>query len=124
MARVLVAEDEAPVREFVVRALQHAGHEVAAAADGLEALELLHAARYDLLVTDIRMPGLDGIALALKVGKDWPQTAVVLTSGYATERQRAHNLQALVHAVIAKPFDLKKLTDTVTAALAARPRGG
>ena len=116
LVRVLVAEDEVPVREFVVRALQHAGHEVVAAADGLEAVERLSEATFDVLVTDIRMPGMDGIALALKTAKDYPAMPVVLMSGYATERQRAHNLDAIVHSVIAKPFDLKQICDAVAAA--------
>ncbi len=122
MARILVAEDEAPVREFVVRALAHAGHEVSAVADGQLALQALARERYDLLVTDIVMPQMDGIALALKVTKEWPDMGVLLMTGYAAERQRAHNLEALIHRVIAKPFSLADFLAAVDEALARRRR--
>ena len=122
MARILVAEDEASVREFVTRALVHAGHEVVAEIDGLRALEALHGDRFDLLITDIVMPGMDGIALALKVTKDWPDLGVLLMTGYAAERQRAHNLEDLIHKVIAKPFSLTDFLAAVDEALAKAKR--
>ncbi|MBT3810677.1 MAG: response regulator, partial [Rhodospirillaceae bacterium] len=96
MARVLIAEDDGAVREFVRRALVHGGHEVATANDGLDALDVLGVdENFDLLITDIVMPGLDGIALALKVAKEHPKTAILMMTGYAAERQRAHNLEEL-----------------------------
>jgi two-component system cell cycle response regulator CpdR len=122
VARILVAEDEASVREFVSRALTHAGHEVVAVEDGLHALTALHNNRFDLLVTDIVMPGMDGIALALKVTKDWPDLGVLLMTGYAAERQRAHNLEDLIHKVISKPFSLTDFLAAVDEALARAKR--
>ena len=113
MARIIIAEDEAGVREFVSRALVIDGHQVTAVEDGLCALEALAGDSYDLLLTDIVMPGLDGIALALKAGSDYPAMRILLMSGYAAERQRAHNLEALVHRVVAKPFSLKEICDAV-----------
>lgn len=121
MARVLLAEDDAAVREFVRRALSHDGHEITAVDDGTEALEALAEADYDLLVTDIVMPGLDGIALALKVAKERPELPILLMTGYAAERQRAHNLEALIHQVISKPFTLRDVCEAVSDALATRP---
>lgn len=120
MAKVLIAEDEAGVREFVARALEIAGHNVTTAEDGLGALDALDADAFDLLLTDIVMPGMDGIALALKVADAWPRTRILLMSGYAAERQRAHNLDALVHRVVAKPFSLKEISAAVAETL-ARP---
>jgi two-component system, cell cycle response regulator CpdR len=117
MARILVAEDEQAVSAFVVRALQTRGHEVIPVGDGLAALEALEAAEYDLLLTDIVMPGMDGIALALKVSRDRPGLRILLMSGYAAERQRAHNLEALIHRVIAKPFTLTEICNAVDDAL-------
>jgi DNA-binding response OmpR family regulator len=121
-ARILVVDDEKPVREFVSRALAHANrrYQVDTAEDGLQALEAMSAERYDMLVTDIVMPGLDGIALALKVSKDYPDVTILLMTGYATEKQRAYGLQSLIHQVISKPFSLKELTATVKEALAGR----
>lgn len=113
MARIMIAEDEAGVREFVTRALAIDGHEVTAVEDGLQALEVLSADKFDLMLTDIVMPGLDGIALALKAGSMHPEMRILLMSGYAAERQRAHNLDALVHRVVAKPFSLREICDAV-----------
>ena len=118
MAHILVAEDEPNVRAFIARALQHAGHETTLAEDGQRALEKLADGQYDLLLSDIVMPELDGIALALKVAQDWPDLRVLLMSGYAQERQRAHNMDVLAHSVLPKPFDLATLRDAVDAALA------
>ncbi len=117
MARVLIAEDDTAVREFVSRALTLGGHEVATANDGLEALDALDGEAFDLLVTDIVMPNLDGIALALKVAKDYPRMPVLLMTGYAAERQRAHNLDVLIHDVIIKPFTLDQICAAAEEAL-------
>lgn len=123
MARVLIAEDDTAVREFVRRALTHGGHEVAAAHDGLDALDQLNNSdEFDLLITDIVMPGLDGIELALKVAKDYPRTAILMMTGFAAERQRAHNLDELIHEVVAKPFSLKQICDAAEDALSVRER--
>ena len=121
MARILIAEDEAGVREFVARALEIAGHKVTAVEDGLQALDAFAIEQYDLLLTDIVMPGLDGIALALKIGCSHPDVRILLMSGYAAERQRAHNLDELVHRIIAKPFTLKEICEAVADTLTSLP---
>ncbi len=72
MAAILLAEDDNAVREFVTRALEHDGHDVTAVEDGSLALEALAGQSFDMLLSDIVMPELDGIALALKVSKDYP----------------------------------------------------
>ena len=123
MARVLIAEDDTAVREFVRRALIHGEHEVATAHDALDALDhLINEDEFDLLITDIVMPGMDGIALALKVSKDYPRTAILMMTGFAAERQRAHNLEELIHEVVPKPFSLKQICDAAEGALADRQR--
>lgn len=121
MAHILVAEDERAVREFVRRALENRGHRVTMVEDGIEALTALGVADYDLLLTDIVMPGMDGIALALKVAREKPDLRILLMSGYAAERQRAHNLEELIHRVIPKPFTLREICDAVDDALAEGP---
>ncbi|MCH8189046.1 MAG: response regulator [Proteobacteria bacterium] len=117
MARILVAEDERALREFVSRALDHGGHSVTAVEDGIQALAALAGGEFDLLLTDIVMPRMDGIALALKVARDKPDLPILLMSGYALERQKVHNLDVLVHEVIVKPFSLREITDVVTTVL-------
>lgn len=119
MASILLAEDDPAVREFVRRALTHSGHDVTAVDDGLGAVEMLSAQGFDLLITDIVMPGMDGIALALKVSKDHPHMPILMMTGYAAERQRAHNLEALIHKVIAKPFTLREICNVVAETLAS-----
>jgi CheY-like chemotaxis protein len=111
MVRILVAEDDEAVRTFVTRALEQRGFQVTAANDGLQALECLKEGPFDLLVTDIVMPGLDGIGLALKVTRDHPDLPVLLMTGYSAERQRAHNLDELIAEVVVKPFTLKQICE-------------
>jgi CheY-like chemotaxis protein len=120
MARILVAEDDGAVREFVTRALVHAGHEITSVTDGAEALAALTDAKFELLLTDIVMPVMDGIALALKVAKDHPDVRILMMTGYAAEKQRAHNLDVLIHDVIAKPFSMEQIVAAVEAALLSR----
>jgi two-component system, cell cycle response regulator CpdR len=120
MARILIAEDEEALRGFVQRALADIGHDVAVAADGAEALDLLtRAGRFDLLLADIRMPVMDGIALALAAARDHPDLVILLMTGYADQRERAHGLDALIHDVITKPFTLAEIRVAVASALGA-----
>ena len=125
MARILIAEDEEPLRNLVRRALVDAGHDVAAAADGAEALDLINRAkpRFDLLLADIKMPVMDGIALALAAARDYPELIILLMTGYADQRERAHGLDALIHDVIAKPFTLAEIRAAIAAALRDRTGG-
>jgi CheY-like chemotaxis protein len=121
MARILIAEDEEALRSLVARALRQDGHEVTTAADGAEALELIVRTQgaFELLVTDIRMPIMDGIALALAVARDHPAVTILLMTGYADQRERAHGLEALIHDVIAKPFSLATIRTAIDGALRA-----
>lgn len=119
MAKILLAEDVAAVREFVRRGLESAGHQVTACRDGGEALEMARQDEFDLLLADIVMPVMDGIALALKLSASRPNLPVVLMTGYAAERQRAHNLDALITEVLSKPFTLDQLLKAVGRALKA-----
>jgi CheY-like chemotaxis protein len=124
MARILIAEDEETLRGFVVRALTQDGHEVFAAPDGAEALDVLtrNGGRFDLLLADIKMPVMDGIALALAVARDYPKVIILLMTGYADQRERAHGLDALIHDVITKPFTLAEIRAAVQGALQAESR--
>jgi CheY-like chemotaxis protein len=123
MARVLIAEDEQPVRELLVRALALDGHDVEAAPDGAAALERLSTeGPFDLLLTDIRMPVMDGIALALAAARDNPDLAIILMTGYAGERERAQGLDALVHDVVLKPFSLAVIKQSLRQALLTQTR--
>lgn len=124
MARVLIAEDESSVRDLVGRALKQDGHEVVGTADGVAALDKLVEAegQFDLLLADIKMPMMDGIALALAVTRQFPKLPILMMTGYADQRERASGLEALVGAVIAKPFTVAEIRFAVTAALVAAKR--
>ena len=117
MARVLVVEDEETVRDYVCRVLSMHGHSVLSAKDGAEAVELMEAHHFDLLLSDIAMPMMDGISLALKVRATRPHVPIILMTGYANERQRAHNLSLLIEGLISKPFTMEQLLGVVGDAL-------
>jgi len=122
MPRVLIADDEASMRALVARAIAMDGHETVTAQDGAEALDILTRERgaFDLLLTDIQMPIMDGIALALSAARDFPDLTILLMTGFADQRERASNLEALVHDVITKPFSVADIRTAVADALAAR----
>jgi two-component system cell cycle response regulator CpdR len=122
MAKILIAEDEESLRAMCARGLTMSGHEVMTACDGSEALDVLkrEGGQFDLLLTDIRMPIMDGIALALAAARDFPDLVILLMTGYADQRERAHGLDALIHDVIAKPFTLAVLRTAVDEALTVR----
>ena len=121
MARILIAEDEEAIRQLVARALAQDGHQVITANDGAEALDVLIRERgaFELLLTDIRMPVMDGIALALAATRDYPALTILLMTGYADQRERAHGLDALIHDVVTKPFSLATIRTAVGDALTA-----
>lgn len=123
MAKILIAEDDENVRQFVARALAHAGHEITEAEDGGLAAEIMQEQQgaFDLLLSDIKMPVMDGIALALNVAAAWPEVTIVLMTGFADQRERAHGLEALIYDVIPKPFSLQALMEKVDDALVGRP---
>ena len=122
MAKILIAEDNDDIRGLVVRALSDDGHDLVATADGAAALDALnrHNGDFDLLLTDVKMPVMDGIALALAAGRDHPEMAIMLMTGFADQRERTHGLDALVHDVIAKPFSLEQIKGAVREALVQR----
>jgi CheY-like chemotaxis protein len=125
MPRVLIADDEDSMRTLVARAIALDGHDVVTAEDGVEALDILERERgaFDLLLTDIQMPVMDGIALALSAARDFPDLTILLMTGFADQRERAHGLNAIVHDVVTKPFSVADIRTAVAAALAARKTG-
>jgi CheY-like chemotaxis protein len=124
MPRVLIADDEDSMRRLVARAIAMDGHETMSAEDGAEALDILvrEQGAFDLLLTDIQMPVMDGIALALAAARDFPELTILLMTGFADQRERAHGLNAIVHDVITKPFSVSDIRTAVAAALAERKR--
>ncbi len=118
MARLLIAEDDEAVRAFVSRALMLDGHDVTTVEDGALALDLLFRDDlFDLLLSDIKMPVMDGIALALNVARDHPHIPILLMTGYADQRERADGLEKIVHDIVLKPFSLSDIRKAVSKTL-------
>jgi two-component system, cell cycle response regulator CpdR len=119
MARILLVDDEETVRGFLKRGLELDGHEIMTAIDGGDALDRLTECNgaFDLLLTDIRMPIMDGIALALAAKRDYPELTILLMTGFADQRERAKGLQDIVADVLTKPFSLADLRVTVNRVL-------
>jgi two-component system, cell cycle response regulator CpdR len=122
MAKILITEDEESLRRFVARALRLDGHETFEAGDGAEGLERLDEGSYDLLLSDIRMPVMDGIELAHQAAARFPQMKILLMTGYAEQRERADDLAAKIVDVVPKPFALPDIRKAVAMALAGMPR--
>lgn len=122
MPRILIVDDEEPLRLLVARALAMDGHDTVTAEDGAAALDVIRAedGAFDLLLTDIKMPVMDGIALALAVARDFPGLTILLMTGYADQRERAHGLEALIHDVVTKPFSVPDIRAAVKDALDSR----
>ena len=122
MPKILIADDEDSMRQLVARAIAMDGHETVTAQDGAEALEILtrENGAFDLLLTDIQMPVMDGIALALSAARYFPDLTILLMTGFADQRERASNLNALVHDVVTKPFSVADIRTAVADALAAK----
>ncbi len=112
------------MRMLVARAIAMDGHEIVTAEDGAEALEILNSdpSAFDLLLTDIKMPVMDGIALALSAARDFPNLTILLMTGFADQRERASGLNAIIHDVVTKPFSVADIRTAVADALSSRTR--
>jgi two-component system, cell cycle response regulator CpdR len=120
MANILIAEDETALRSFVARALKLDGHTIEEVGDGAEGLERLRGGgAYDLLLSDIRMPAMDGIELAHEAARMNPAMKILLMTGYAEQREQADGLRSIIIDVISKPFSLPDIRSAVSRALAA-----
>ena len=119
--RILLTEDDDSVRAFVSRALELDGHKVETACNGVEAMERLSTSDggFDLLVTDVKMPIMDGIALAHEASGQWPRMPILLMTGFADQRERAQDLADVIRDVVTKPFTLQQIREAVSEAVDA-----
>ena len=108
MIRILLAEDDDSMRLYLTRALERVGYEVIAVDRGTAALPLLERERFDLLLTDIVMPELDGIELAQRASAIAPDLRVMFITGFAAVALKAGR-RAPEAKVLSKPFHLKDL---------------
>lgn len=108
MIRILLAEDDEAMRAYLARALEQAGYVVDAVDRGTAALPLLRRTDYDLLLSDIVMPEMDGIELAQRCAEISPRTRVMFITGFAAVALRASQ-EAPRAKLLSKPFHLKDL---------------
>jgi two-component system cell cycle response regulator CpdR len=108
MIRILLAEDDEAMRTYLSRALQNAGYDVSAVDRGTDALVLLERENFDLLLSDIVMPEMDGIELAQRCNEVSPATKVMFITGFAAVTLRASR-EAPQARVLSKPFHLRDL---------------
>ena len=105
VARILVVDDEEDLRAFCEAALATVGHEVTTAGDGVEALAALAQRRYDLVLTDLRMPRLDGEALLRQVRAAHPDAAVIVLTAYGTVAKAVESMRLGVSDFLEKPVE-------------------
>jgi two-component system cell cycle response regulator CpdR len=108
MFRILLAEDDRVMREYLTRALERAGYAVSPVDRGTEAIPLLETERFDLLLTDIVMPEMDGIELAQRASELAPDMRVMFITGFAAVTLKAGK-QMPQARVLSKPFHLRDL---------------
>jgi len=115
--RILLVDDEPSIRAALTRALKRDGHQVLSAPDGRQALEVATRESPELVVTDIRMPVMDGLELLRHLGQLEPPIPVVIMSAYASPEATAEAKRLGAYAVLAKPFKLLELRAAVEQAL-------
>lgn len=113
--RILVVDDEAPVRETLAEMLRAVNHQVELAGSGQEAVQKLRQGGFDFVFTDLAMPEMDGWETARLIRKDWPNIGIILVTGYGPTTEPPAGEEDLVDAIIGKPFDFTQVGLTLNA---------
>ncbi len=119
MAKILLAEDDEDMRRFLVRALENAGHEVVSYGEGMSAYERVKSESFELLLTDIVMPEMDGIELARRAAELDPAMKIMFITGFAAVALNPDNEAPKDAKVLSKPFHLRELVNEVDRLIAA-----
>jgi excisionase family DNA binding protein len=115
--RILVVDDEQAVRDLLAKTLTMADYDVDTAPDGPTALDRLRAAEYDLLITDLKMPGMDGLSVIREARRIRQDLAVVIITGYSTEASAIEAINLGVAGYLTKPFRLPRILAAAARAL-------
>jgi excisionase family DNA binding protein len=115
--RVLVVDDEASIRDMLAKTLSLAEYEVDVAADGRAAIERLRLMPYDLLITDLRMPGVDGLTVIREARRFYPSLPVIIITGYSTEASAIEAINLGVSGYLTKPFRVPRVLAVAAKAL-------
>lgn len=120
--RVLVIEDEPTVAQMIIDVLEADGHAVDGAANGLLALEKIHGSTYDVILSDLRMPELDGVGLYRELEREHPDllSRLIFITGSTEHPQYRRFLAETLVPVVAKPFNVVDLQDVIQGVVTAR----
>src|SRR3954451_22299197 len=116
-ANILVVDDEGAIRYSISKTLQRVGYQVSAAASGEEALDMLGEQAFDVVLTDIRMPGLTGVELLSKIKDKAPDSIVILMTGYASLGTAVESLRLGAHDYLIKPSSSQDIRQSVARGL-------
>lgn len=121
MANIIIAEDDMPMRAVMTRLLESAGHKVWPVADGHEAAAALKKHKCELLLTDIVMPGIDGMQLAKLAWENNPEVKVMFVSGFAQVARQDKEYPKAKASLLSKPFNLRELVNEVNRVTGTEP---
>jgi len=120
--RILVVDDEDIVRTSCSRTLSPEGYEVRLAKNGVEGLKMASEEKFDLVLTDLKMPDMDGIEVLRIIKEKWPETAVIIVTGYQTVDTAVKAIKLGAYDYIEKPFTPDALISAVDEAMANRQK--
>jgi two-component system, NtrC family, response regulator PilR len=124
MSRILIVDDEAGMREFLSIFLEREGFEVECAQDGAEALEVIQKGHFDLVISDLKMPAMDGVRLLEGLQKLKPETPVILITAYASAESAIEAMKLGAYDYLTKPFRVEEIKPVIARALATRASRG
>lgn len=122
LKRILVVDDEQSIRDILSKMLSVIGFEVVVAGTGDEGLELFHDGPFDLVITDLEMPGMDGWTLTSRIKGDSPDTPVLIITGSSKVHVVREMKEPSANSVMIKPFRLAELKKTVQRLLSEAPQ--
>ena len=122
-AKVLIVEDGELNRDLFQRYVMGMGHQAVVASSGTEGLQIFEARKFDLVITDLGMPGISGLQVAERVKKQDPGVPVILISGWALRQEEQRIRDAGVDFIVPKPCTVEDFQDVVAEALCSRSKG-
>jgi len=120
MARILIIEDDPTLRAALTQYLKAAGFLVTSAENGKHALDLINDAAFDVIVSDIRMPGLDGVSTVTRIKESYPFVKTILITGYSDDEPLVRALNLGVDGILKKPFGMRELLHMISVKLAEK----
>lgn len=112
--KVLIVDDEPGILEICKKTLEPAGYIVLSALNALTALDILNREQIDLIISDLKMPAMDGLTFCRTVKEKWPETGFILITGYwKSNEEEINKAKKMIYGFLTKPFDLMELRELV-----------